>query len=50
MNKKTYQTPSMEVIVLHMQAVMDAVSTNGVDASRNSYGNASKQDWGTSEE
>lgn len=50
MNKKTYQTPSMEIVVLRMQAFMEISSPNGVDASRNSYGNASKQDWGTSEE
>ena len=44
MNKKTYQMPSMKVIMLCHQVTLLADS-GGVNASRNGYGDATTETW-----
>jgi hypothetical protein len=43
MNKKVYQKPSMKAIALSQRAQL--LTGSGVQASRNSYGEASTEEW-----
>ena len=47
MSKKDYQKPSMKVVALHQNVHL--LEGSGVEASRRSYGAATKEDWETSE-
>ena len=47
-NKKTYQKPFMDVVVLHQD--LQLLTGSSVSATRSSYGNAVTETWESSSE
>ena len=44
MNKKTYKTPSMKIVMLCQQVTL-LTESDGVNAKRKSYGEATEETW-----